>query len=540
MNADLPTLLEAFPDLRVAVVGEAMLDSYLAGSAERLCREAPVPIVTLGGRTDAPGGAANTAANLRALGARVSFLSVVGADESGARVLAALERAGVPTEDVLEARGRRTLTKTRVLAEGQMVVRFDEGDQGPVDADIEDRLIERLTSLYHRCQAIIVSDYGYGVLTPRLQAVLQELQARLPRVLVVDARDLAGYRRVGVTAVKPNYAEAVRLLGELPHAGVRERVAQVAAGGERLLELTNARIVALTLDTDGSIVFERGRPAYRTYARPTSHSRAAGAGDTYVSALALALAAGATTPAAAELAAAAAAIVVAKDGTSTCSRRDLREHLLAGDKALGPERVAERAAFYHRLGRRIVFTNGCFDILHRGHITYLNRAKALGDVLVVGVNSDAGVQRLKGPDRPINALEDRLQVLSALSCIDHIVAFDEDTPVELIRAIRPDVYVKGGDYTRERLPEASVVEALGGEVQILPYVEDRSTTNVIARVRAKHDDGDGRRAWDGRPRRRDDAPDRSRPVHGEPVVRRAAAASSGGAPGGADRGTEAR
>jgi D-beta-D-heptose 7-phosphate kinase/D-beta-D-heptose 1-phosphate adenosyltransferase len=196
------------------------------------------------------------------------------------------------------------------------------------------------------------------------------------------------------------------------------------------------------------------------------------------------LAAGGATTAAAEIASAAAAVVVAKEGTSTCSAAELREQMAADVKVVGDAaRFARRMELYRAQGRRVVFTNGCFDILHRGHITYLNRAKALGDLLVVGVNSDASVRRLKGESRPINALDDRMRVIEALSCVDHVIAFDEDTPVELVRALRPDIYAKGGDYTRETLPETPVVEALGGVVRILPFLEERSTTGVIEKIR---------------------------------------------------------
>jgi D-beta-D-heptose 7-phosphate kinase/D-beta-D-heptose 1-phosphate adenosyltransferase len=237
----------------------------------------------------------------------------------------------------------------------------------------------------------------------------------------------------------------------------------------------------VTLDCEGALVFERGRPAYRTYTQP-ARSCVAGAGDTFVAGLALGLAAGASTAAAAELASGA-AVVVGKDGTAICSAQELREYVSAEDEYYGDlDRLKARVEFYREQGRKIVFTNGCFDILHRGHITYLNRAKALGDVLVVGVNSDESIRRLKGPSRPINSLEDRVQVLAALSCVDHLVAFGEDTPCNLIRALRPRVFVKGGDYTRERLPEAPLVEELGGVVQILPYLQDRSTTGIIERI----------------------------------------------------------
>ncbi|HEY8491702.1 MAG TPA: D-glycero-beta-D-manno-heptose 1-phosphate adenylyltransferase [Dehalococcoidia bacterium] len=484
MSSGLSRLIEAFAGLRVLVVGEAMLDSYLHGSASHLCREAPVPVVAVSGRTDAPGGAANTAANAASLGADVTLLSATGDDEEGAGVRAALAAHGVRTDHVLAAPGRRTLTKRRVVADGQMLLRFDQGSTEPLDPETEAELLRRLAALYPACDAVIVSDYAYGVLTPAAVRAVAALQARWPRVLVTDARELRRYRAAHPTAVKPNYSEAVHLLGEPELAGAAARVSQIADHAGRLLDLTGAQMAAVTLDTDGALVFERGGPPYRTYARPERHARAAGAGDTFAGTLALALAAGADVPAAAEIASAAAAVVVGKDGTAACTRQELRAYLVAEDKYLADRSLlADRAELYRRRGLRVVFTNGCFDILHRGHITYLNRAKALGDVLIVGLNSDESVRRLKGPGRPINPLEDRAQVLAALSCVDLIVPFQEDTPEELLRIIRPDLLVKGGDYTRETLPEAPLVERLGGAVQILPYVEDRSTTGIIERIR---------------------------------------------------------
>jgi D-beta-D-heptose 7-phosphate kinase/D-beta-D-heptose 1-phosphate adenosyltransferase len=301
----------------------------------------------------------------------------------------------------------------------------------------------------------------------------------------VDAKDLMLYRDVGVTAVKPNYKEALHLVGLDPLEEERDgRAERIIAHRDRFLEVTGAEIVAVTLDRDGALIFERGNPPYRTYAEPQPHSHAAGAGDTFASSFALALAAGAYTHAAAELASAAAAVVVERDGTTTCSAGELRGYLTGIEKHVTDlNLLSARVAFYRQHEQRIVFTNGCFDILHRGHITYLNRAKEQGDVLIVGVNSDDSVKRLKGPSRPINLLEDRVQVLAALSCIDHIIPFEEDTPSDLIRAIRPDVFVKGGDYTRETLPEAPLVEELGGRVEILPYVDDHSTTLIIDRIR---------------------------------------------------------
>jgi D-beta-D-heptose 7-phosphate kinase/D-beta-D-heptose 1-phosphate adenosyltransferase len=482
MQAALMNRLDAFRDLRVAVVGDAMLDSYLDGGSSRLCPEAPVPVVAVAGRRDAAGGAANTAVNLRALGAEVAFLSVAGDDAEGALLRRCLERRQVATDHLLTEQGRRTLSKQRVCAGGQILVRFDQGDTHAVEAGTETRSIERLRALFASCDAVIISDYGYGMLTPALVEALADLQAHSPRLVFADAKQWTAYRRVGLTAIKPNYAEAAQLLAL---QGTENRVEQIVRHEQQLLDAAGARIAAVTLDRDGAIILERGRTPYRTLARPASGGCPSGAGDTFLAAFALALTVGADTPAAAEIASAAAAVVVAKEGTSICSAAELRQGLnvrLESPTYVRAHLAAELAE-HRRQERRIVFTNGCFDILHRGHVTYLRRARELGDVLVVGVNSDAGIRRLKGPARPINTLEDRLTVLSALRCVDYLVPFDEDTPHELIRLVRPHVFVKGGDYTRDRLPEAGLVEELGGVVRILPLVEDRSTTSLIDRIR---------------------------------------------------------
>ena len=478
-------IIEDFRRLTVLVIGEAMLDSYLRGTADRLCREAPVPIVTVTEREDAPGGGANTAVNVRSLGAQVHLLSIVGDDDEGRLLHQTLAEHGVATEAVLPWPGRRTHAKHRVMAGAQMLVRFDLGSTEPLDAGAEAALETRLRALWSDCDAVIISDYGYGILSPRVTRAIAELQARQPRVLVADSKDLARFRALGVTAVKPNYDELRALLGAARLPDDQSRADAVAAMGHDILDLTGARIVAATLDTDGGVIIERGRPAHRVYARPTSHARAAGAGDTFVSALTLALAAGADTPAAAEIASAAAAVVVARDGTAACAADELRAALTGAEgRLIDLESLVARVRLYRQAGQRIVFTNGCFDLLHRGHITLLNRAKALGDVLIVGLNADASVARLKGEGRPIMGLEDRAQVMSALSCVDHIVAFDDDTPRDLLRVIRPDIVVKGGDYTRESLPEATLVEALGGVVRILPLLHDRSTRGIIDQIRS--------------------------------------------------------
>lgn len=509
MKLDLCPLIDTFAKLKVLVIGDAMLDSYLAGSSNRLCPEAPAPIVAVSSREDVPGGAANTAVNVARLGGQVTFLSVIGHDWEGTRLQQLLTAYGVLTQHLLLQSERQTLAKHRVLSDSQILVRFDQGSTDAIAPSTEQLLINHLIELFPQVHAVIVSDYGYGTLTPRIIQILTELQTQHQRTLVVDAKNLPAYREIGVTAVKPNYDEAMRLLGIQEVSREGDRAAKVIAHQERLLRETGAWMVAVTLDTDGAIILSPDQAPYRTYAQPTPHSRAIGAGDTFISTVALAIAAGASTIDTAELAAAAASIVVAKEGTAACSAEELRTHLtqncsapkidptpaiatlpsfndpLESDSAEQAliEALRQCLACYRQQGKRIVFTNGCFDILHSGHVTYLQQAKALGDVLVIGINSDDSVKRLKGASRPINSLDDRIQVLSALNCVDHVIPFADNTPIRLIQAICPDVYVKGGDYCRETLPETPVVEALGGIVKILPYVQNRSTTRLIQRIR---------------------------------------------------------
>ena len=479
-------VIDRFPQLRVAVIGEAMLDSYLHGSVGRICREAPVPIVAIEGRTDTGGGAANTAIALAALGATTHFVSVVGQDDDGVLLADVLGAAKVDTSRVFRAPGRATMVKQRVVGNGQLMMRLDRGSEDDVDALHERRLIDAVNALWSEVDAFVVSDYGYGICTDKVVETIAMLQASRPRILVGDAKDLRRWAGVGLTAAKPNYGEAVALIDGDAVSGTAPRVEQIVAARQALCKATGAEILTVTLDTSGAVVFDGDREPYRTFTRPAADSHAAGAGDTFTATLALALAAGAYSASAADLASAAATACVATPGTSVCTAAMLRETLAGERKVSHSPQVMAQVAAWRAAGRRIVFTNGCFDILHHGHISYLNRAKSMGDVLVVGLNSDASVSGIKGPKRPINQEDDRAAVLAALSCVDLVVLFDEATPASLIEAVRPDLFVKGGDYTLETLPEAPLVQSLGGEVKLLPFLDDRSTTGIIDRIRAAY------------------------------------------------------
>ncbi|MEZ5102045.1 MAG: D-glycero-beta-D-manno-heptose 1-phosphate adenylyltransferase [Thermoleophilia bacterium] len=484
MSAPAAELVERFPGRRVLVVGDAILDAYLEGGAIRLCQEAPVAAIGLQQRVDEPGGAANAAANAAALGARTLLLAAIGGDADGDALERVLDARDVGTSLLVRSPARATVAKQRVVSGTQILVRLDSGTTEPLAAPDERALLDRLADAWPAVDAVLVSDYAKGTLTARVVAALERLQRAAPRVVVVDARDPGRYRTVAPTAVKPNHVEALDRLGAAPRRSARGRALWVASNGPRILERTGARIAAVTLDADGAVVLERGRPPHRTYARPASDATAVGAGDTFAATLTLALAAGADAQGAAEVATAAAGVVVGRARTTPCTLDELRAALAGRSKRVdAPDRLAAHLAAHRARGERVVFTNGCFDLLHRGHVSYLASAKALGDVLVVGLNDDESVRRLKGPARPLNPLDDRAEVLAALSCVDYVVPFAEDTPAALIEIVRPDVFVKGGDYTRATLPEADLVEALGGAVHLIPTVPERSTTGLIDRIR---------------------------------------------------------
>ncbi|MBF8187588.1 D-glycero-beta-D-manno-heptose 1-phosphate adenylyltransferase [Nonomuraea sp. K274] len=460
------------------VIGDVMLDSWLRGSAKRLAQEAPVPVMSLETIEKAPGGAANTAANLVALGGRVRLLGVVGDDECGDDLVQALRLLGVGT-DLVTVPGRRTAHKRRLVAGGQLTARYDEEDLDVIPEQAERELLRRLATALPGASVVVACDYGGGVFTPAVRRAL----AGLP-LLVVDAHAIAAWRESAPAAVLPNYAEVVRLLGDGADEPA-DRLSYLMGRSDRLLELTGAGIVVTTLDGEGTLLHRNGHPPYRTYAHPAPHHMATGAGDTYTAAFALWLAGGASPEEAAEAGQAAAGVVVRRQGTAVCTRYELLRALRRHEGTVQPpERLAQLLDEHRRRGERVVFTNGCFDVLHRGHVTYLEQAGRLGDVLVVAVNSDAGVARLKGPGRPVIPCEDRMSVLAALNDVDYVTEFDEDTPERLIRMIRPEVYVKGGDYTPEMLAEAPLVRSLGGEVRVLSYLPDRSTTAIIGRMRS--------------------------------------------------------
>jgi D-beta-D-heptose 7-phosphate kinase / D-beta-D-heptose 1-phosphate adenosyltransferase len=478
---DARSLIDRFPNIRIVVIGDAVLDEWMYGSAQRLCRDAPVPVVEVRGDEPAPGAAANTAANVANLGGNVALISRVGTDAAGAELRTVLRHRGV-ADDLVLTDDVSTPSKHRLVCDENVVARYDRGSPSTPPPELVRRLIAALHDAAKGAHAVLVCDYGYQLIGPDLVAALAGVCQASNIPLVVDAHDFRSWTDFSPTAVLPNATEAAHLLSlDAPTT----RAALLDTYGPQLLDRSGADMVVVTLDRDGAVLHRRGYTPYRAYATPVPVSQTTGAGDTFAAAFTLSLASGAAADVALDVAQAAASVAVRSIGTTICTKHDLVRQLNGdGGPFLAAEQLARNIDRERANGRRIVFTNGCFDVLHRGHVAYLQQARQLGDTLIVAVNSDSSVSRLKGPGRPVNCVEDRVAVLSALSCVDYVTVFDEDTPVRLLELVRPDLYVKGGDYTANMLPETPIVERLGGRVRILDYVEERSTTALIDRIRA--------------------------------------------------------
>lgn len=469
-----------FPGTRVLVIGDAMLDTYLEGEATRICKEAPVPVVARQTEERCAGGAANTAANLAALGAEVFYVGLVGDDATGASLCEALREARVESRWLVTDPDVTTLHKLRVLANDQYLVRFDEGGTAACSSDGRAALLARIEELYPRCDLVVLSDYAYGTVTDEVIDTIRRLRARRPVVLAVDAKDVRRYAGADATIVTPNLQEA-RAVAGLGDDAAPEAIA------DRLRAILDTEQIAITMAGGGVLLVD---PDGHRVTLPTCHVAHAGdvgAGDSFTSAMALALAHGATAPLAARIGIDAASIAITKRRTAVVTHRELLRRVSLNEQngpfaSLSLKEIATLLDAERFAGRRIVFTNGVFDILHAGHVQLLRRAKELGDILVVGVNSDASVRRLKGSQRPINHERDRLALVAALDAVDYALIFTEDTPAETIRALRPHIHVKGGDYTPDALPERDAVREVGARVEILPLMDGLSTTNVINKI----------------------------------------------------------
>jgi D-beta-D-heptose 7-phosphate kinase/D-beta-D-heptose 1-phosphate adenosyltransferase len=466
---------------RVWVVGDLMLDEYLRGAAERISPEAPVPVVTISSRQRRPGGAANVALQLAALGAVVELAGAVGDDEPGRELRTQCAAAGIGVAAVAALPGRCTTQKLRVLSHAQQVVRLDWEETQP-PAEFATGLLARLAALPAPA-CVIVSDYAKGVVSPELLGPLIERARSGGATVLVDPKHRDFRRYQGAHVVTPNLRELESAAG----CSLEPRnAAAIAAAARRVLGGAGLETLIVTLGEEGMLIVPRDGPEIPIPAMRHPVYDVTGAGDTAIAVLALGLAAGASLADAAAVANAAAGCAVGAVGAVAVERAEIVAALHPGQRGIVLDRaaLAARLATWRRAGKRIVFTNGCFDLLHAGHLSLLHGAAALGDVLVLAINSDASVRRLKGPERPLVPAAERVAMLAALECVDAVTVFDEDTPEEILRAVRPDVLVKGQDYQLSGVVGRDIVESYGGRVVLLPLVQGRSTSSLVERIRA--------------------------------------------------------
>jgi len=482
-NSDLASLVERLRGARVLVVGDVMLDRFVYGDVLRISPEAPVPVCHVTNEAAMLGGAGNVARNLSALGASVDFVSAVGADAAGAEIRALLAALGGVGDALFEQPDRQTSIKTRFFSGTQQLLRVDRETTEAVPARLADELADAASRALERCGAVVLSDYGKGVLTDSLTATLISAARARGKPVVVDPKGDDFARYAGASMITPNRRE----LAAASRMPVSDAEAIVAAA-RHVAGQSRVDSVLVTRSADGmTLVGPDGAAHLPAEAREVFD--VSGAGDTVVAALSAALASGIAPVDAARLANLAAGIVVGKVGTAVAFADDVidaihrRELLLPGEnKVLTQERARDRITAWRGRGERIGFTNGCFDLIHPGHVALLAKSRAACDRLVVGLNSDASVRRLKGASRPVQNEAARAAVLASLASVDLVVIFGEDTPVALIEAFRPDLLAKGADYTLDQVVGADLVRSWGGEVRLIELEEGHSTTATIERL----------------------------------------------------------
>jgi D-beta-D-heptose 7-phosphate kinase/D-beta-D-heptose 1-phosphate adenosyltransferase len=475
-------LLEGdFSQLKILVIGDVMLDRYIHGDVDRISPEAPVPVIRHAQRYERAGGAANVAMNLAGLGCQTFLSGFWGDDSEHAELAAIFQRANIDTTGMVSS-SLPTISKTRIVGRNQQLLRLDI-ESRDLPPEIESRrLIERAAELATKVHAVILSDYAKGALSNELCGVVIHAARTAGVPILADPKTPDFSKYSGATTVCPNLGELALATGISSH-----QTEALLAAGQALISKHDFKYLTVTMSEKGISLLRAGSK-YHSPARAREVFDVSGAGDTVIATLAAGLAGGLQVETAIELANLAAGIVVSKVGTVPIARHELMAALTpststtAADKILDLDRMKLRIAEWRASGETIVFTNGCFDLLHVGHITLLEQCRRFGSKLVLALNADASICRLKGPTRPIVGERERARVMAALAAVDAVVLFEEDTPLELIRAIKPNVLVKGGDYSIETVVGHEDVIASGGRVEIVPTVEGFSTTNIVKKL----------------------------------------------------------
>ena len=465
---------------KILVIGDVMIDTYFSGDVKRISPEAPVPVFRKKTERSVLGGAANVAANLVAAGQTVSIMAMVGNDANADKLKDILKENGI-NADLIISLDRKTTEKTRFLASNnQQVLRLDVEDTEPLSENDGNKMLKILEEKIDEYDLLLLSDYLKGLLTYNFtQGILQLAKSKgIPAIIDVKDQNVEKYRDAFL--LKPNKKEVNELTG-MP-VGTDE---EIIVASKVLKEKTNCKYVLTTGGARGMVLIGDGEPYFiESVGREVFD--VSGAGDTAIAYLATCMANGIPMRKCVDMANYAAGIQVAKVGTSAVYWSEIRSYLATQKDEISHKILTEDTISTFRTehkDKNIVFTNGCFDILHVGHVRYMQEASKLGDIFVVGLNSDASVKRLKGPERPVNNQDDRAEILSSLGFVDYVAIFDEDTPYNLIKAIQPDVLVKGGDYNPDNVVGKDIVEARGGELRLINFVEGKSTTNIINKMR---------------------------------------------------------
>ena len=477
--------LPRFASVRLLVLGDVMLDRYVFGQVTRISSEAPIPVLLAQARDQVLGGAGNVALNAAALGAQAVLVGVRGADVAGAELASVIAACPSITDQMVTDPTRPTTVKTRFVAGGHQLLRLDEEKVTPIGPALEEAVLARFEAALAACDVVVLSDYAKGVLTDAVLRSAIATARAADKPVIVDPKRARFEAYAGADVLTPNALEVARATG----IDAEEDTGAAAAGAAARAQ-ADAGAVLVKRSEKGLTLVRRTAAPVHIPTRAREVADVSGAGDTLVSAFALALAAGAPMAEAAALGNAAAAIVVSKHGTATVSQAELfealhRSELLAiDDKVVETDHALARIAAWRRAGLVVGFTNGCFDLIHPGHVRLLARARARCDRLVVALNTDASVQRLKGPDRPVQNETARATVMASMASADLVVLFGEDTPLRLIEAIAPDVLFKGADYRLDEVVGGDIVTRRGGRVELIALETGHSTTNTIRRINA--------------------------------------------------------
>ncbi len=460
----------------ILVIGDLMCDHYLFGKVERISPEAPVQVVEIEKEETLLGGAGNVINNLLSLGANVEVASVVGDDECGEWLKKRLAKKGIKLKNIITQNGRHTSKKTRVISSNQQIVRFDKESRDDISKQSEEDIISCINDI--EIDIILLSDYAKGVLTSSLTKKLINFAKDRNIPIFIDPKGSDYSKYSGATLITPNKKEA-QMATNINITSDKELI----KAGNVLKERFDLESVIITLSEEGIAIFDKDFEKIPTVAKEVYD--VTGAGDTVLATLGYGVATGLSLSEAARLANLAAGVVVGKVGSATATLSEIEEYKRSLHQESSEEAIKNFDAIeviaddLRKKGKKIVFTNGCFDILHLGHVKYLEKSKKMGDLLIVGVNSDKSVRRLKGDERPINPEYDRAYILSSLECVDYVVIFEEDTPLELIKRVKPDILVKGGDYRFKKVVGSDIAK----EVRFVDFVDGKSTTEIVRKIK---------------------------------------------------------